>query len=100
MAIRIPTNEEIGERIRFVREASRLSGRQFSELLGFPDDPTLSSKLNRGERLSRERLGKIASICAGKGFLYETTPEAVMDYLEGRIDVLPAFLPRSSDQMS
>lgn len=101
MALRMLTDEEIGQRLRWLRRAADLNGRQLAEALG-SNDAGLTSKLEGGQRpFSYRRLTSLANALAGEGLLKGTTPEEVLAILEGRLDAFAAELPDgSSTQMS
>ncbi|MGH2820220.1 MAG: hypothetical protein ACRDJ5_06180 [Actinomycetota bacterium] len=58
---------ELGARIKVVRRHAQLSGRKLNELIGGSNN--LVSLMEAGERLTHERIVRIANECAGKGDL-------------------------------
>lgn len=97
--LHVPTKEEIGERIKFVRRGAGLTGRQLANLLQNPDEG-VTSKLERGLSIDFQRMLRIANVCSGRGGLTGTGPQEIMDFLEARTDELKLSLNGSSTQMS
>lgn len=92
--------ERVGQRIRLVRKfAAGLSGPGLAEAMGFKD-PALTSRMEAGRSIDREKLEKIGEVCAGRGMLKKTSPEEIVAFLEGRLEELNVVLDGSFYQMS
>lgn len=81
--LRIAEPWEIGARIKRVRKRAGLSGREMNTLIGGSNN--LASVMEAGERLTHERLVKIANVCAGKGDLTDDA-EVILLFILGLVE--------------
>ncbi len=86
------SSEEIGRRVKAVRRASLMTQAGLAAEMGA--EQFRVSWLERGtaKTIDQRRLVQVATAAAGKGHLKKSAPEAVMDYLEGRVDELPIYM--------
>lgn len=79
MALRIPSKQEVGQRLRWLRKQADLSGRALASLLG-SNDPGLVPRMEQGASLDHIRLLEIAAVLAGKGQLVDDE-RALADFM-------------------
>jgi DNA-binding XRE family transcriptional regulator len=86
--------EWIGEGITDVREAARLTQPQLALHVGVSKQ-TVYNMEHGVVRPKEEMIGKIASVCAGQGWLADDA-DALEEYMLGMRGVLPLEMRRSS----
>lgn len=97
--MRVPSKQEIGQRIKQVRHAAQAGTREISLALN-EKDQGLINKLEQGVSLSFQRMVEVANYCAGRGYLIRTSPQEVLDFLEARTDELAVVIDGSNSYMS
>lgn len=93
MALRVPSKQEVGQRLRWLRKQAGLSGRGLSRELVGKVDPSLSPDIEKGERLTPQRLMELANIFAGRGDLIDD-PEMIVGFINGFRSAEDVMSPR------
>lgn len=93
MALRVPSKQEVGQRLRWLRKQAGMSGRALSlELLG-KVDPSFVPDIEKGSRLTPQRVMELANVFAGKGDLIDD-PEMIVGFINGFRSAEDVLSPR------
>lgn len=92
MALRVPTRQEIGQRVRWLRKQADLAGRDLAKLIKATDTGIMTKIERHGESFDYERLMELAIALAGRGQLRDD-PDALFDFMLGRKDMHDVLVP-------
>lgn len=81
MALRVPTKQEVGQRLRWLRRQADLTGKVLAERMG-SSDAALVARLEKGIQLNWTWCMKAADAMAGVGQLVDD-PHKLFDFLMG-----------------
>lgn len=81
MALRVPTRQEVGQRLRWLRRQADMTGKALAEAMG-STDTALVARLEKGVQLNWSWAMKASVAMAGRGQLVDD-PHKLFDFLMG-----------------